>query len=196
MKHYEIFTSVTAPEETSETLEALEEKIGFVPNVFSVMAGTPAVLDSFVSLNQNFGATSLDATEREIIQIAVSVENNGTYCVAGHTSFAKKQKVEDSIIKAVRTRGLINDPKLAALHKFARQVAINRGNLGDGELAQFMGAGYSPAQVLEVILGVCVKMFSNLSDNVLGFPLDKEFEDYAWDPKSAVGIPEFEPAAA
>mgnify|MGYP003991907275 CR=1 FL=1 len=196
MKHGKIFTPETAPSESAGTLRALSEKLGFAPNVFAVMGGTPSVLGGFVTLNQNFGKTSLSATEREIVQIAASVENLGKYCVAGHTSFAKKQEVPDYIVKAVRTRGVIPDPKLAALHKFTRLVVTNRGNLYKGELEEFLDAGYTESQVLEVILGVCVKMFSNLTDNVLGLPLDDAFVEYAWDPKSADGFPEFEKEAA
>lgn len=196
MKQYKIFTPETASSENTETLLALTDKIGFLPNVFAVMGGTPAALGGFVALNQSFGSTTLSATEREIVQIAASVENDGAYCVAGHTSFAKKQEVAEEIIKAVRTRNIIDDPKLAALHEFTRLVTIKRGKLDAGELEQFIAAGYSESQVMEVILGVCVKMFSNLTDNVLKFPLDEEFSEYVWDPKSAVGFPEFEPKVA
>ena len=185
MKHYKSYTPQTAPDGTSGTLAAINDKIGFLPNVFSVMGNTPPALNAFVALNQNFGETSLSVTEREIIQIAVSVENIGKYCVAGHTSFAKKQNVDDQIINDARTRGNLSQPKLAALHKFARLVVIKKGHLSEEEVAQFLNAGYSQEQILEVILGVCVKMFSNLTDNVLGFPLDDAFIPYTWDPKSA-----------
>ena len=185
MKHFEIYTPETAPSPAAETLQALKEKLGFAPNVFAVMGGTPGGLSAFVSLNQNFGETSLSATEREIVQIAVSVENGGAYCVAGHTSFARKQGVADEIVEAVRTRGRIADPTLAALHTFVRRVTVKRGNLAEGELEAFLAAGYSDAQVQEVILGICVKMFSNLADNLLGFPLDDAFVPYRWDPSEA-----------
>ena len=130
MKHFPIYTPETATTPAGETLAALKQKLGFAPNVFAVMGGNPPVLAGFLSLNQNFAETSLSATEREIVQIAVSVENNGAYCVAGHTSFARKQNVADDIVKAVRSRGTIDDPKLAALHNFAAasrsRVAISR----------------------------------------------------------------------
>lgn len=192
MKPYTIYTPETAPSETVETLQALTRKIGFLPNVFAVMGGTPAVLAGFVALNQNFENTTLSATEREIVQIAASVENDGAYCVAGHTSFARKQAIADSIISAARSRNstIMEDPKLAALHKFTRSVTVKRGKLDAGELEQFFTAGYSPSQAMEVVLGVCVKMFSNLTDNIFDFPLDAEFSEYVWDPESATGSPE------
>lgn len=196
MKHYTLYTPETAPPETAETLHALTEKIGFLPNVFAVMGATPAALNGFVALNQNFGATTLSTTEREIVQIAASVENGGAYCVAGHTSFAKKQDVAESGISSARYRGRMSDPKLAALHRFTRSVTHKRGKLDAGELDQFIQAGYSRSQAMEVILGVCVKMFSNLTDNVFGIPLDDEFSDYVWSPKDAVDYPQSRQNAA
>jgi uncharacterized peroxidase-related enzyme len=196
MKPYHIFTPENAPTETAETLRAINDRIGFVPNVFAVMGATPAALNGFAALNRSFGETSLSLTEREIVQLAASVENVGAYCVAGHTSFAKKQGVAKKIVEAVRTRGVIDDPKLAALHNFTRLIVIHRGNLPEGELEQFLDAGYSNTQLLEVILGICVKMFSNLSDNVLGFPLDEQFLAHAWDPLTYQGSSEREPEAA
>ncbi len=196
MKNYNIFTPETAPSETKETLQALTEKIGFLPNVFAVMGETPGALNGFVALNQSFGSTTLSATEREIVQIAASVENRGAYCVAGHTSFAKKQGVSDEIVKSARTRNSICNPKLAALQKFTQSVTIKRGNLDAGELEEFIAAGYIQSQAIEVTLGICVKMFSNLMDNIFKFPLDDEFAEYVWDPKSIAGSPEFASKAA
>jgi len=196
MKHFTIYDPKTAPSETTDTLRALTDKIGFLPNVFAVMGGTPEVLDGFVALNQNFGSTTLSATEREIIQIAASVENDGAYCVAGHSSFATKQGIDDEIIKAVRTRDILVNPKLAALHKFTRLVTVKRGKLDEEEFKEFISAGYNADQAMEVVLGICVKMFSNLTDNLLNFPLDEEFSDYAWDPKSAASPSELQPKAA
>ena len=196
MKNYNIFTPETAASEAKETLQTLTEKIGFLPNVFAVMGGTPAALDGFVALNQSFGSTTLSATEREIVQIAASVENRGAYCVAGHTSFAKKQGIPNEIIKSVRARNSIRNPKLAALQKFTRLVTIKRGNLDAGDLEVFIAAGYNRSQAIEVILGICVKMFSNLMDNIFQFPLDDEFIEHVWDPKSIAGSPDIASKAA
>ncbi|MBC8339552.1 MAG: carboxymuconolactone decarboxylase family protein [Alphaproteobacteria bacterium] len=181
MKHFQIYTPENAPAPADETLKSLKGMLGFVPNVFAVMAGTPPVLAAFATLNEKFAETSLSPTEREIVQIAVSVENGCTYCVAGHTAFAKMQNVPDDIITAVRDRGVLDDPKLAALHDFARAVLTKMGNIEDAELERFLSAGYTAAQVQEVIVGVCTKVFSNLTSNLLGIPLDEAFAEYAWE---------------
>ena len=184
MKHYTIHTSETAPAETRPVLDGLKKMIGFVPNVFAVMGGTSSALNGFVEVTTRFGGSSLTATEREIVHIAASVENGCGYCVAGHTAFAKSQKVDNAVVQAVRERGVIADPRLAALHDFTRALVIKRGHLGRDELDRFRAAGYSEGQVLEVILGICEKTFSNLTSILLDIPLDDAFKPYAWKPEN------------
>ena len=62
MRNFEIYTPENAPAPADETLRGLRNKLGFVPNVFAVMAGTPPVLDAFTVLNEKFAETSLSAT--------------------------------------------------------------------------------------------------------------------------------------
>jgi len=186
MKLFEIYTPDNAPSPSDNMLGGVKKMLGFVPNVFAVMGGTPPVLGAFATMKQKFSETSLSAIEREIINIATSVENVCVYCVAGHTSFAKSQKVPDDVIAAVRTRGTINDPKLAALHDFVRAVVIGKGHIEQSDMDRFLSAGYAPSHVQEVILGVCTKTFSNLTSNLLGIPLDAVFEPHAWHPSDAV----------
>jgi len=182
MDLFKIYTPENAPAPANDILGNLKKMIGFVPNVFAIMGGTHSALKSFVELTTQFGETSLTATEREIVHIAASVENECAYCVAGHTAFAKMQKVPNEVIDAVRNRGVIADPKLAALHDFVRAVVVKRGHLDTLEKERFLAAGYSKNQMQEVILGICEKMFSNLTSIVLDLPLDDAFREYEWTP--------------
>jgi len=192
MTYFTIYTPDSAPTPSNEILDGLKKAMSFVPNVFAVMGGTPHVLSSFVELNKQFSETSLSATEREIIQISVSVENACAYCVAGHTAFAKMQNISDEIIIAVRNGGNINDPRLAALHDFTRALVTTKGHLDSAEKDRFIAAGYSKTQMQEVILGVCVKTFSNFISVLLDIPLDEAFSAYAWVPQSEKTLSEFE----
>lgn len=185
MERFKIHTPETAPAPADATLRALHDMLGFVPNVFAVMAETPAVLSAFVTLNQKFAETSLTATEREVLQMAVSSENNGGYCVAGHTAFAVAQNVPENAITAVRGKQALADAKLDALASFARAMVAKKGRISAAELEGFLAAGYEIDQAHEVILGICVKTFSNLTSSLLGIPLDDPFRPYAWQPSKA-----------
>lgn len=182
MKRLEIHTSETAPKPADDMLRGLETMLGFVPNVFAVMAGTPPVLSAFMAVNQKFAETSLTATEREIVQMTVSTENECAYCVAGHTAFAMTEGVPEGVIAALRNGGPIADPKLSALQAFTRAAVVSKGHIGGAELERFLAAGYTVEHVHEVVLGICVKTFSNLTSNMLGVPLDDAFAPHAWHP--------------
>ena len=177
--------SVEASEEASATLlQNVIEQVGFLPNVFAVSAGAPPALAAFMALNEQFALTSFTDLEREIIHTATSVENAAPYCVAGHTAFADMLSLDGNVIQAVRGADQVEDQKLEALRTFTRQVVDQRGQLSDSELASFLAAGYSQDQVIEVILGITVKIFTNFTSKITGIPLDDAFSPYVWSPRS------------
>lgn len=184
MQPFKLYNSENAQSPSDELLSTLEDKLGFVPNVFAAIAESPSTLKAFIQLNEQFAASKFDATSREIIQTAVSVENQCDYCVAGHTAFAEMQQVSSEVIDAIRNNRTITDTQLEALNRFTRLLVRKRGMVSGKDLQQFLNAGYTPAHVLEVILGICVKTFSNFASNVMGIPLDDEFAKHAWQPST------------
>lgn len=177
---HQIYTSDTATPPADESLRALIKQIGFAPNVFAIMGGEPEVLDAFITLNGKFSETSFSPLEREIIQMAVSVQNNCTYCVAGHTAFMKMIKAPEGVAGALRSGVTLEDTRLEALRRFAERVAQAKGHITDEDRGDFLRAGYTAAQAQEVVLGICVKMFSNLISNLLNVQLDAAFEPMRW----------------
>lgn len=180
MKPFTIYTTNNAKPASSQLLNGIQALLGFVPNVFAVIAESYPALAAFVELNTQFSDSSFNATSREIIQIATSMENQCNYCVAGHTAFAEAQNISKDVVDAIRNNQPIYDKKLEALNRFTRMLVRNNGMISDQELRDFIDAGYTPEQVLEVILGICVKTFSNLAGNAIGIPLDDEFTQYTW----------------
>ena len=182
MKFFTVLNKDTANPKSGALLNAVEGMVSFVPNIFGVIAESTSGLRGFVELNNQFSQSSFNATEREIIQTATSVENQCTYCVAGHTAFAHMANVSADVIEAVRNDQPIDDPKLEALNQFTRTLVRSKGIIPSQVQEDFIAAGYTPAQILEVILGICVKTFSNLTNNTIGVPLDDEFSPYEWQP--------------
>jgi uncharacterized peroxidase-related enzyme len=174
----------TSDEPTSTLLQNVIEQVGFLPNVFAVSAGAPPALAAFMALNERFAQTSFTDLEREIIHTATSVENAAPYCVAGHTAFADMLDLDENTIQAVRGMDQVENQKLEALRTFTRQVVDQRGDLSEDELAVFLAAGYSQNQVIEVILGITVKIFTNFTSKITGIALDDAFSPYVWAPHS------------
>ncbi len=184
MKAFKIHTIQNTTNQAGRILKSIRDEIGFIPNVFAVIAGSTPALKAFVELNKQFSKSSFNAVERELIQLVSSVENQCQYCVAGHTAFAEMQHVPTAIIDDIRHSRMLADKKLEALRHFTQLLLQTRGMIAEQEIQAFIDAGYTSEQVLEVILGVVVKTFSNLSSNTLGIPLDDEFEQYIWEPDS------------
>jgi uncharacterized peroxidase-related enzyme len=161
-------------------LETVESNLGFVPNLFSVIGESSISLKAFIEMNNQFSQSTLNATQREVVQTAVSVENQCNYCVAGHTKFAEVQGVDSEVIQAIRENQVIKDKKLQALNLFTRNLVRHKGFLTSQNIQQFIDAGFKAEQVIEVILGVCVKTFSNLTNNLLTIEIDEAFQKHQW----------------
>jgi alkylhydroperoxidase family enzyme len=91
--------------------------------------------------------------------------------------------VDPTVVDAVRRRAPIADAKLDALASFTRKVVEQRGMLADSEVDTFLRAGYTRAQVIEVLLGVGMKTFNNYVDHIAHTPLNDQFKADAWQPE-------------
>lgn len=180
MNRFQIHNVETAPEQSKSVLRKTEEALGFVPNFLGVITESPAVLEGYISLSRAFDRSSLNASERQIVQLSTSFQNEIPYCVAGHTVFARMQEVPDDVVQAVRQGEPIPDAKLQALREFSSKVVKQRGRVTQNDVQEFLKAGYTRAQVLEVILGVGLKTISNYTNHAAETPLDAAFESGAW----------------
>jgi len=178
-------TIENAPEQARPLLEKAKKNYGFVPNILGVMAHAPATLEAYMTLSGLFDQTSLSPTERQVVLLAISAENECKYCVAAHTAIAQMQNLDADAVEAIRNGDPIPDDKLEALRRFAVEVLTTRGWPSDEARQTFYDAGYSEAHVLEVILGLGMKTLSNYTNHAAETPLDEAFSDAAWEPASA-----------
>ena len=185
MPHYPLHTPETAPAASALQLEQARKKLGFIPNLYAVLAEAPAALESYLSLGAIFDKTSLTPTERQVVLLAASRANHCEYCMAAHSVIARMQSVPDAVVEALRDGHAIADTKLEALRGLTTAVVQKRGVLDAQDLETFFEAGYSRANVLEVILGVAMKTISNYANHIAATPLDSAFASAAWTGKHA-----------
>jgi uncharacterized peroxidase-related enzyme len=155
-------TSVTLENATDATrplLEGVQKKIGFLPNVFRVLAHAPAVLTHYVQSSAALGKTSLSAQEKESISLATSQVNGCDYCLAAHTLFAGKAGFSDQEICSAREGTLDNYALLA------RQITETRGHLSSEQIAVARAAGIDDAKIIEVIAHVASQTLTNYLNN-------------------------------
>lgn len=186
MSDYLFHTPETAPEAARPILAAAQQKLGFVPNLYAGLANAPAALEAYIALSGYFDNTSLSPLERQVVLLAVSVENACEFCVAAHSMIAKKMVgVPEEVVSALRAGQLPSDHKIAALAAFTLAIVRERGWVADHPaFAQFIAAGYTKEQALEVVLGVTQKILSNYANHLLKTPLNPAFESERWSRQS------------
>lgn len=170
----------SAPAASRELLKAAGSKFGFVPNLLGMFANAPALLEGYLTLAGIFDKASLSPTERQVVLLAASFENSCEYCMAAHSAIAEMQKVDQSVISALRDGKPIVDAKLESLRSFAAETVRTRGWPSPEVVSRFTGAGYTPAQALEVVLGVGLKTLSNYANHLAATPLDAAFAPVKW----------------
>jgi len=161
-----------APEASKGSLRAVNNLLGSVPNLFRIVANSPQTLEGYLGLNGALGKGSLSTQTRERIALAVAQINGCNYCLAAHnylgSNLAKLSKAE---IEAAR-RGTSSDAKAAAAADFAVKLTNNRGAVSDGDLQAVRDAGYSDAEIVEIIGNVALNTLTNYINEALGTEID------------------------
>ena len=187
MTRFTVHSLETAPAASRPMLEGLKKAFGFVPNLYAVFAESPAALQGALAIGEAFSKSTLSPAEQQLVAIAVSEANDCQFCVAAHSTIAKHMaKADPALVAAARNRAPLPDAKLDALVTFTRKLVEQRGFVAESDLAAFIKAGYSKAQVIEVLLGVGMKTFNNYVDHIAHVPLNDQFKAEAWQPKRKV----------
>ena len=160
------------PADSKPTLDMFTKNIGFTPNMLATFARSPIAFNAWAAL---LGALSkaLDVKTRDSIGLAVSEVNGCNYCLTLH-SFTAEHMAKlpaDEIILA--RKGHAGDPKRDAAVQFARKVIETRGNVGDADVKAVRDAGYTDANVTEIIALVAMYSLTNFFNNV--FDPEKDF---------------------
>lgn len=168
-------TVETAPKGASEVLEKVVEQYQFIPNLASYVAESPVSLDAIMALSGNFDNSSLTPQEQQIVLLTVSVMNGCSYCRTVHKALGNMQKVERDVLEAVLDLRTLPDTKLNALYDFTRAIVEDKGLVSEEVVNRFLAAGYTKAQVFEVVMGVALKTFTNYSNHLAGAEPNAEF---------------------
>ena len=180
MTHFTIHDEHSAPEASRPILAGVRKSLGFIPNLFGVLAEAPVAAEAYGVLTDLVTRSSFTPTERHVVWFANIVENDCNYCMAAHTGMAKLEGVPEDVIEAARSGVPYADTSLEALREFTRSVIVNRGWVDEGELDAFFAAGYTQAQVLEIVVAVAHKVVSTYTNHIAHTPLDKAFQANAW----------------
>jgi uncharacterized peroxidase-related enzyme len=154
-----------APAASQPLLDAVGRKLGIIPNMFRLISNSPAGLEGVLGLSGGLGKT-LDVKTRERIAIAVAAINGCDYCMSAHTYLGSNLAKLDEAELAANRRGRSNDAKADVAVAFARKVAEMHGKVSDVDVSAVKLAGYTDAQVVEIVLVVAENFLTNLINNV------------------------------
>ena len=162
----------TSPAASQPLLEAVNKQLGSVPNLFRLAANSPAALEGYLGMMGALAKGALPAATRERIALAVAEVNGCNYCLAAHAYLGKNlAKLSDAEIAANRA-GTSTDARADAAVRFAVLVARARGHVGEAALQAVRDAGYSDAQVVELVQHVALNTWTNYLNEVAGTEID------------------------
>ena len=164
-------TREQAPAETREILDAMQQRLGFLPNGLRLLSVSPIALQAYVGL-QTTMSDALDAKTREAVALAVSSANGCNYCVATHCFITRaiSQTAPDEI--TLNLEGGSTDGRRAAAAAFAKRIIDTHGKVSDADLEEVRVAGYSDGQIVELTALVARYTLTNFLNNMADVEID------------------------
>lgn len=161
-----------APAASRPLLEGVKAQLGSVPNLFRVLANSPAALGGYLGLHGALAKGAVDARTRERIALAIAEVNGCGYCLAAHSYIGANLAKLDAAEIAANRAGRSNDARADAAVRFAVAVAQARGHVGAEALAAVRAAGWSDAEILEITVHVALNTLTNYVNEVAGTEVD------------------------
>ncbi len=165
-------TIEASPSAAQPLLQAVKKQLGVVPNLFRLVATSPAALEGYLGMSGALAKGELPAATRERIALAVAEINGCSYCLSAHTYLGKHvAKLDDAELAANRAGGS-GEPKADAAVRFAVRITEHRGHISEADLKAVKAAGYSDAQLVEIVQHVALNTWTNYINVVAQTDID------------------------
>jgi len=168
------------PDDIREKVLAVQEKAGFVPNVFLTLAHRPDEFRAFFAYHDALmlkTTGNLNKAEREMIVTATSAKNNCLYCVVAHGAilriYAKNTLVADQI--AVNHLKADITPRQSAMLDFAIKVCLDSQSINDADYALLHSHGFDDEDIWDIAAITAFFGLSNRMANVISMRPNDEF---------------------
>ncbi|SLN26875.1 carboxymuconolactone decarboxylase family protein [Oceanibacterium hippocampi] len=171
MSRIDIPTRDDAPEASQPILDAVHKQLGVVPNLFRLIALSPAALAGYTAFQGALGK-ALDVRTRERIALAVAQANGCDYCLSAHTYLGLNLARLSPVEIALNRKGASGDAKANAAVAFAVKVVARRGHVSEADVAAVRDAGFSDGQIVEIVALVAENTFTNFLNEVAKTEID------------------------
>lgn len=165
-------TTAAAPAASHALLNAVARQLGSVPNMFRLIANSPAALEGYLGLSGALAKGALPAATRERIALAIAQFNGCGYCLAAHTYLGKQVARLDDAEMAANRAGRSHEARADAAVRFAVRIAESHGRIDATDLEAVRLAGYDDAQIVEIVQHVALNIWTNYLNLVGGTEID------------------------
>lgn len=175
------------PEDVRARILAVQEKAGFVPNVFLALARRPGEFRAFFAYHDALmdKEGGLSRAEREMIVVATSALNRCLYCVVAHGALlrirAKDPVIADRVAVDYRRAGLSERER--TMLEFAEKVAITSHLVEDRDLERLREHGFGDEDVWDIGAIAALFALSNRMANLLALEPNPEFYALGREPR-------------
>ncbi|MEJ6671758.1 MAG: peroxidase-related enzyme [Pseudomonadales bacterium] len=168
------------PQDLQDRLAQVQEKSGFLPNIFVALARRPDEFRAFFAyhdalLEQQHG--KLTKADKEMIIVTTSALNDCHYCIIAHGAIlrirAKNPLISDQV--AINYRKADITPEQRAMLDFACAVALRSGSVSDAEIQVLIDLGFSHEDVWDILAITAFFAMSNRLANVASIRPNSEF---------------------
>jgi uncharacterized peroxidase-related enzyme len=167
------------PEDLRDRVLAVQEKTGFVPNVFLALAHRPNEMRAFLAYHDALMEKEggLSKTDREMVVVATSAENDCQYCVVAHGAIlrirAREPFLADQV--AINYRKADITPRQRAMLDFAVKVTVDSRSIDDADFATLRTHGFDDEDIWDIAGIASVFGLSNRMANFLSMRPNDEF---------------------
>ncbi len=157
---------------TKELFNAVQGKLGSVPNMMRTMGNSPALLESYLNLSSTLGSGILGAKTGELIALAVAESNACNYCLSAHSFIGSKlMKIEPEVLANARIGNSLN-AKTNAILQFAKQIVNKKGLVSDADVTYVKNAGVTEGEIGEIVGHIAINILTNYFNIVAGTEID------------------------
>ena len=154
ISRFEVPEFSALPEDIQTRITEIQEKAGFIPNVFMALAHRPDELRAFMAYHDALilRPSGLSKAEKEMIIVATSAKNDCLYCVVAHGAilriYAKNSKISEQIATDYTKADITNRQK--AMLDFAVKTATHAAQIGEADFALLRDNGFDDEDIWDI----------------------------------------------
>ena len=160
---------------TKELFNAIQGKLGMVPNMMRTMGSSSALLEGYLNLSAALSHGTLGPKTGELLALTVAEKNACDYCLSAHSFIGEKLVHID--INALQNARNANaaDTKTDAALKFAAVLTAKKGLVNDDDVDAAKSAGLTEGEIGEIVghvaLNILTNYFNNTAKTDIDFPV-------------------------